>query len=177
MWGSIFSFEGGRFLWKLPRRIPYPVTVSFGTPMPPARRTAFEVRQAVQELGTERFPAIEDRRCTPRPRFRADSAPLSRSLCHGGRSRAQGSRFGAAFTEDHLHSAATGRRIGDEEMVGILLPPSVGGALVNFAATLLGRVPVNLNYTASDEVIASCAQQCELETVVTPRPFLSAFRI
>ena len=24
VWGSIFSFEKGRFLWKLPRRIPYP---------------------------------------------------------------------------------------------------------------------------------------------------------
>jgi acyl-[acyl-carrier-protein]-phospholipid O-acyltransferase/long-chain-fatty-acid--[acyl-carrier-protein] ligase len=30
MWGSIFSFERGRFLWKVPRRIPYSVTVSFG---------------------------------------------------------------------------------------------------------------------------------------------------
>ena len=31
--------------------------------------------------------------------------------------------------------------------VGILLPPSVGGALVNLAATLSGRTVVNLNYT------------------------------
>ena len=34
VWGSIFSFERGRFLWKMPRSIPYPVTVSFGKPMP-----------------------------------------------------------------------------------------------------------------------------------------------
>ena len=32
VWGSIFSFERGRFLWKMPRHIPYPVTVSFGKP-------------------------------------------------------------------------------------------------------------------------------------------------
>ena len=37
-------------------------------------------------------------------------------------------------------------------MVGILLPPSVPGALVNFAALLSGKVPVNLNYTARDDV-------------------------
>jgi acyl-[acyl-carrier-protein]-phospholipid O-acyltransferase / long-chain-fatty-acid--[acyl-carrier-protein] ligase len=49
VWGSIFSFEKRRFVWKWPRRIPYPVTVSFGPPMPP-RATASEVRQAVQEL-------------------------------------------------------------------------------------------------------------------------------
>ena len=51
----------------------------------------------------------------------------------------------------------------DQEMVGVLMPPSVGGALVNFAAVLLGKVPVNLNYTASTETLESCAQQCGLE--------------
>ena len=54
VWGSIFSYEKGRFLWKLPKHIPYPVTVSYGTPMPPTS-TAFEVRQAVQELETEAY--------------------------------------------------------------------------------------------------------------------------
>ena len=54
VWGSIFSFERGRFLWKMPRRIPYPVTVSFGKPMPPTS-TAIEVRAAVQELQAEAF--------------------------------------------------------------------------------------------------------------------------
>src|SRR5260370_6630775 len=57
-------------------------------------------------------------------------------------------------------------------MVGILLPPSVLGALVNFAVMLLGKVPVNLNYTVSNEMLASCAQQCNLKTVVTARVFL-----
>src|SRR5207247_3166649 len=33
LWGSIFSFQGGRFLKKWPRRIPYPVTVAFGEPL------------------------------------------------------------------------------------------------------------------------------------------------
>src|SRR5882724_1373902 len=35
VWGSIFSFERNRFLWKAPRRIPYPVTVSFCKWLPP----------------------------------------------------------------------------------------------------------------------------------------------
>ncbi len=54
VWGSIFSYERGRFIWKLPRRIPYPVTVTFGAPMP-ATTTAFEVREAVQELQSDSF--------------------------------------------------------------------------------------------------------------------------
>src|SRR5215469_454274 len=54
VWGSIFSFERGRFLWKLPQRIPYPVTVTFGKPMP-STTSAQEVRQAVQELGADAY--------------------------------------------------------------------------------------------------------------------------
>ena len=57
-------------------------------------------------------------------------------------------------------------------MVGILLPPSIPGALVNWAALLLGKVPINLNYTTSNETLASCARQCDLKTVVTSRAFL-----
>ena len=54
VWGSIFSFERGRFLWKMPRRLIEPVTVSYGKPMP-ADSSAFSVRQAVRELETEAF--------------------------------------------------------------------------------------------------------------------------
>src|SRR5271154_304414 len=54
VWGSIFSYERGRFLWKLPRKIPYPVTVSFGAPMP-SSATAFEVREAEQEIQSEAY--------------------------------------------------------------------------------------------------------------------------
>jgi acyl-[acyl-carrier-protein]-phospholipid O-acyltransferase/long-chain-fatty-acid--[acyl-carrier-protein] ligase len=59
-----------------------------------------------------------------------------------------------------------------QEMVGILLPPSVPGAYVNFAAVLCGKIPVNLNYTASNETLASCGAQCKLETVITTQLLL-----
>jgi acyl-[acyl-carrier-protein]-phospholipid O-acyltransferase/long-chain-fatty-acid--[acyl-carrier-protein] ligase len=65
----------------------------------------------------------------------------------------------------------------DQQMVGILLPPSIPGALVNMAALLMGKVPVNLNYTASNEVLASCARQCGLQTVVTSKAFLERIHV
>jgi acyl-[acyl-carrier-protein]-phospholipid O-acyltransferase / long-chain-fatty-acid--[acyl-carrier-protein] ligase len=52
LWGSIFSFEGGRFFWKWPRQMPHPVTISFGKPMT-ACSTAMDVRQAIQDLAAE----------------------------------------------------------------------------------------------------------------------------
>jgi acyl-[acyl-carrier-protein]-phospholipid O-acyltransferase/long-chain-fatty-acid--[acyl-carrier-protein] ligase len=51
LWGSIFSFQGGRFFWKWPKQFPYPVTVSFAAPLP-ATATALQVQQVVRELGS-----------------------------------------------------------------------------------------------------------------------------
>jgi len=52
MWGSIFSFEGGKFFWKLPRRWRYPVTIRFGKPI--YRPASIEqVRDAVAALGKD----------------------------------------------------------------------------------------------------------------------------
>ncbi len=64
-----------------------------------------------------------------------------------------------------------------QEMVGILLPPSVAGALVNFAALLMGKVPINLNYTTSDTTLESCIRQCGITTVVTSQLFLERVKL
>ena len=56
--------------------------------------------------------------------------------------------------------------------VGILLPASVGGALVNLAATLAGKAVVNLNFTTGRAGMDSAAAQAGLKTVVTSRAFL-----
>ncbi len=173
VWGSIFSFERNRFLWKVPRRIPYPVTVSFGKWLAPTATTV-EVRQAVQELESAAWAADRDPRRT-----------LDRALVRSARRYPW--RFAQAdarvpkmtFSSLLVKTIFVARRLRplweDQEMVGILVPPSVGGALVNYAASLLGRVPVNLNYTASNETIASCARQCNLQTVVTSKAFQERF--
>ena len=49
LWESVFSYSGGRFLWKRPRYLRHPVAVVFGPPLP-AGSTAVEVRSAVEQL-------------------------------------------------------------------------------------------------------------------------------
>jgi acyl-[acyl-carrier-protein]-phospholipid O-acyltransferase/long-chain-fatty-acid--[acyl-carrier-protein] ligase len=175
VWGSIFSFERGRFLWKIPRQIPYPVTVSYGRALP-AGATAFAVRQAVEQLSSEAYRHRKERM---KPLHRAWLATVRRSLlrlamadARTPRLRFGGALVGTIFLARRLRSVWQGQK-----MVGILLPPSVPAALVNFAALLCGKVPVNLNYTASSEVVASCARQCALETVVTSRAFLERVKV
>jgi acyl-[acyl-carrier-protein]-phospholipid O-acyltransferase/long-chain-fatty-acid--[acyl-carrier-protein] ligase len=170
VWGSIFSYERGRFLWKLPHRIPYPVTVSFGKPMA-SSATSFEVRAAVQELQTEAFRYHRERMHTlPESLIRtAHHYPFRFAMGDKRRPRMNwsGALLSAIFLARRLRKTWEG-----QEMVGILLPPSVPGALVNFAAAISGKIPVNLNYTASNEILASCAEQCNLQTVITTKLLL-----
>ena len=50
LWGSIFSFEGGRFFWKIPKKFRPRVTIRFGKPIERPKDLE-QVRQAVIELG------------------------------------------------------------------------------------------------------------------------------
>ncbi len=49
VWGSIFSYHKGRTFTKFPKKIPYPVTVTYGEHLPP-NSTPDEVRDAVIAL-------------------------------------------------------------------------------------------------------------------------------
>ncbi len=175
VWGSIFSFERGRFLWKMPKQIPYPVTVSFGAPLP-STTTAPEVRQAVEELSAE--SAAERMRALPSLDLElvrtARRHPFRFAMADGQRGSI---RFHAALTGAILLARRLRRHWQNQTMVGILLPPSVPGALVNHAALLLGKVPVHLNYTMSTEGVASCARQCGLQTVLTAQAFLDKLKL
>src|SRR5262249_20673479 len=173
VWGSIFSFERNRFLWKVPRQIPYPVTVSFGKWLP-STAAPVEVRQAVQELQSAAFSEDRNRNATlDRAFVRTPRRYFWRFAMAD--SRVHKRRFGRDLVKKIFAGGRMKPLWKDQEMVGILLPPSVGGALVNYAAMLLGHVPVNLNYTASNEVIASCGRQCNLQTTVTSKAFLERF--
>jgi len=175
VWGSIFSFERGRFVWKWPREVPYRVTVSFGKPMPPDS-TPFAVRQAVQELHTEAYASN-----------RARLKPVHRAFIRSAHKHWGRFAFADAMTPKVSFGVALTRAIylarrfrshwKGQAMVGILLPPSVGGALVNLAAMMSGKVPINLNYTASNELIASCAGQCGVTTCVTSRAFMDRVNV
>ena len=64
-----------------------------------------------------------------------------------------------------------------QEKVGILVPPSVGGVLVNWAALLMGKVPVNLNYTLSEGGIGSCIEQCGITDVVVSGKLMDRLKL
>ena len=136
VWGSLFSFEGGKFIWKMPHRIPHPITVNYGKPLPHTA-TPFEVRQAVQELMAEAWPKRRDLMQPLHRAFVRTARRIPFRFAMGDLQTPHVS-FGSAlvrvvFLARRLRKIWTG-----QEMVGLLLPPSVGGALTNWAAMLCG---------------------------------------
>ncbi|MBI3288691.1 MAG: MFS transporter, partial [Elusimicrobia bacterium] len=145
VWGSIFSFSEGRLLFKWPRRLPYRVTVSFGAPLP-AAASAFEVRQAILSLGAESFAhRLSDSRPLPLA-FARQACRRPFAVCVADSS---GLKLNALQTlvGSHLLGCSLAKKLGEEERVGVMIPPSVGGALANVGLALHGKVAINLNYT------------------------------
>lgn len=175
VWGSIFSFERGKFYWKKPHRIPYPVTVSYGRPLPPTA-TPHEVRQAVQDLGVEAWECRRDRmrplgRCLVRT---ARRHPFRFAMTDASSPRLP---FHAVLARVILMARRLRAVWGDDEKVGILLPPTVPAATVNHAAWLMGKVPVNLNDTWSREALDACISQCGLSKILTSQPVLDRLKV
>ncbi len=175
VWGSIFSYAGGRFLSKIPERIPYPVTISFGPPLPPDT-PVHEVRRAVQDLGETAWTMRKARSWPLHHAFVRAMRRHPRRLVWADLSRPRVTGIRALVGSIALTRALRPRWQGQQH-VGILLPPSVAGALANSASALAGRTSVNLNYTAGRAAMASAARQAGLATVVTSRTFLERARL
>jgi len=65
----------------------------------------------------------------------------------------------------------------DEQRVGVMLPPTVGGAVVNAALSLSGRVTVNLNYTSSQSILDLCIERAGLRHVISSPAFLARVKL
>ncbi len=177
LWGSIFSFHGGKFFWKRPQRWPYPISIFFGRPVAnPA--DVHRVRQAVQELGATAVEQRTSRTCG-----------LARSFVRTCKKRKRGSKIadslgnelsgGVLLTRSLILRRLLQRHVlaDDEQFVGLLVPPSVAGVIANTACALARRVPVNLNYTVTSEVINECIRQAGIRHVITSRQFMEKVKL
>jgi acyl-[acyl-carrier-protein]-phospholipid O-acyltransferase/long-chain-fatty-acid--[acyl-carrier-protein] ligase len=64
-----------------------------------------------------------------------------------------------------------------EKNVGVFLPPTASAVIANMALTLSRRVAVNLNYSASEDIINRCVEQAGIKHVLTSRKFLDRFNV
>jgi acyl-[acyl-carrier-protein]-phospholipid O-acyltransferase/long-chain-fatty-acid--[acyl-carrier-protein] ligase len=170
VYGGLLSARQGRVRW-LPTQVPCPVTVSFGEAIANTAAPE-EVRRAV-DLLAERALRLRSRELRPVHHAfvrRARRAPWRRALAdtQGKRLSRLSALAAAVVLARRLRSPWAG-----QQRVGILLPPSIGGALAALAASLSGRTGVPLNYTVGAAAFASSMRQAGLRTVLTSRAFLA----
>jgi acyl-[acyl-carrier-protein]-phospholipid O-acyltransferase/long-chain-fatty-acid--[acyl-carrier-protein] ligase len=171
LWGSIFSFQGGKFFAKWPKEIPYRISVAFGKPLEPAAADIATVREELLKLGElcySRRPALDRHlaeacvRGLKRGRF---STAVIDGVDHSELSRAKLLGAGIAFSR-------LLRKEFPDPRIGIVLPASKGSMVGNLAVTLAGKVPVDLNFTMGRAANEFCIRRAELGVAITATAFM-----
>lgn len=174
LWGSIFSFAGGKYFKKIPKKVPYPVTVAFGEPMTPGEADIGAVRQRLLDLGEfcyERRPLLKSHLAA------AAVAGLRKhqfdtALIDGmdGSSLSRGTLLAVALAlSRHLKATCPDNR------VSVVLPPGKAGVIANLAVVLAGKVPVNLNFTAGRSALEAANRIAGLRCAITAQAVQKRF--
>src|SRR5712691_5343356 len=171
LWGSIFSFQGGKFFTKLPERIRYPVTIAFGKPLEANAADIATVREELLKLGEFCFS-----RRTSLDRHLAEACvrglkrrPFATALVDGlddsvlSRSKLLGA---AAALSRYLRKEFADQR------AAIVLPASKASMLANLAVTLADKVPVDLNFTMGRAANESCCKRANLRVAISATQFM-----
>jgi acyl-[acyl-carrier-protein]-phospholipid O-acyltransferase/long-chain-fatty-acid--[acyl-carrier-protein] ligase len=171
LWGSVFSFDGGKYFKKIPRCIPYPVTVVFGEPIPEEKATIALVRERLLMLGEWAYQH--------RPILRGH---LAEAVLRGLKRR----QFDPAVT-DGMDGSITSRgtllaasivlsryflKHCPSRRVAVVLPPGRAAVLANAALMLAGKVPVNLNFTAGRAATEAAIRIAGITEVITAAPVI-----
>jgi acyl-[acyl-carrier-protein]-phospholipid O-acyltransferase/long-chain-fatty-acid--[acyl-carrier-protein] ligase len=171
LWGSIFSFQGGKFFTKWPRRIPHRVTIAFGKPLAADAADLATVREELLKLGEfcfSRRPSLDRH--------------LAAECVRGMKKR----RFATAVIDgiDHSHlsrskllgaAAALSRFLRKElsdDRVAIVLPAGKGAVVANLAVALAGKIPVDLNFTIGRDANEACIRRANLHVAISATPFM-----
>src|SRR5437899_2285656 len=170
LWGSIFSFQGGRFFTKLPKRIPYPVTIAFGKPLKAEAADIATVREELLKLGEFCFskrPSLNRHLAEPCVRGlkkRPFATAVVDGLDHSALSRSK--LLGAAAALSRYF-----RKEFPDERIAIVLPASKGSMVANLAVTLADKVPVDLNFTIGRAANESCCKRANLRVAISATQF------
>lgn len=175
LWGSIFSFSEQRYVWKKPQKWPYPAFVNFGKPISHEVVNSVIARQVLMDEGEESFqkrPELSGNlgrasffsMCKrPWEEFIVDFVPKRKAL-------SRGMVLALAITLSRKWKKTI-----PEKRVGIVLPPGIGGTVANLALVILGKIPVNLNFTAGRAAMESCLTRAEIKTIITAGALKSKF--
>ena len=167
VWGSIFSYYGGEFFWKLPRVVPLHVWIYFGKTLNAPEATSDRVRRELYDMSEQAFQA--------RPELKSH---LAFECLRGLRKRFLSTVFVDANAGDRALKGGELLAVGitlaqwlrknvPEKRIGIVLPTSIGAAVANLGVILAGKIPVNLNFTAGRAANESAMARAGIQRLIT----------
>lgn len=173
LWGSNFSYSGSNMYGASSDRL---VTVAFGETIP-ADTPPNEVRAIVRQISIEAWKyAVK----FVRPIAASWVRTCKRYVKYGPAIyNTDGGHFSGyklmgavmAFRGLLNHKLRKG-----EKNIGIMLPPSPAGVIVNLVLWVMGKVNVNLNYTSSIDNVKYCCKKADVSTVITSRQFIEKLK-
>ncbi len=173
LWGTNFSYSGSDMYASAVDRT---VVVAFGDSIP-ADTDPDKVRDTVRKISIEAWSYSTN-----------FSKPIAETWLRTCKTFVKGgpaiySPEGAHFSGYKLIGAVMGfrgllkKKLGKgEQNVGIMLPPSPAGVIVNLALWTLGKTNVNLNYTSSVDIVKFCCERADVTTVITSRMFVEKLK-
>jgi acyl-[acyl-carrier-protein]-phospholipid O-acyltransferase/long-chain-fatty-acid--[acyl-carrier-protein] ligase len=169
LWGSNYSYSGSDMYGASSDRS---VTVAFGEAIP-ATTPPNEVRAIVRKISIEAWQyAVK----FVRP-IAASWIKTCKKYVKNGPAiyNTDGGHFsgyklmGAVMAFRGLLKKKLGRQ---EQNIGIMLPPSPAGVIVNLVLWVMGKTNVNLNYTSSVDNVKYCCEKADVTTVISSRQFV-----
>ena len=173
-WGSTFSRADKNYKKMFSKNGKPALRVSFGAPMD-INSKAHEVKQKVNELS---FFSWEKYLDSLRPMQynwlkQAKRNPFKRVMVDT--TGADVTNF-KVITAVILFVNKLTQHIKYDKNVGVILPSSVMGSIINLTLFVMNKISINLNYTLSQENLIKCAQIAELNKIITSRTFVERLK-
>ncbi|WP_150539009.1 acyl-[ACP]--phospholipid O-acyltransferase [Actinobacillus vicugnae] len=170
LWGSSFSRADSFYKTQTKKRGKREILVAFGKPIT-GFIDAVAMKQKVVELSFSAWEHFIDRQqpLTYQWLEMAREHRFKTSLVDAQGMKLNNTQF---ITAVLLFIKALRKPLQHDKRVGVLLPSSVAGAIVNMALLVMGKVPVNLNYTLSQENMEKALAKAEIQHVITAEKFL-----
>lgn len=167
LWGTKWSRSNINFKEIKENKYIKDVIVSFGKPQD-IKTTAIDVKKKVFELSTDSWSKYIDG-------FQNIDTIFIDTVKRKGSDIALVDSSGEEFSYTKMMTMSVFFKNliqrHDEQNIGLLLPTTSIGAIINISTLLAGKTVVNLNYTASKDSIIYGISEAEIQNIYTSRKF------
>ncbi len=165
LWGSIFSYERGRFFFKVPHDFPSNMSITFGQPLP-ADASTQDIRKKVTELG---YRSVMNRKAT------SDILPTEMLKI------AKKRWFSKILTMPQMKSISYGQLLakafnfivvlqhklrGSSKTIGVVGVPSLFTVVSNITLMLMNKKVVNFSTNISRAAILKACQRHKIDELL-----------